>query len=141
MPPGYRSSLYQSERPMAPATRNSITSSMVAMPPMPIRGIFNRLGHLINAPQRNGLDGGAAQPAQNVAQDRPATRQSTAMPRHVLISDRPSAPPASAARAISVMSVTLGVSLARIGSEHPAAHARDHFLAHAADWCRNRPRR
>ena len=39
------------------------------------------------------------------------------MPRQVLISETASAPPSSAARAIAAMSVTLGVSLARIGSE------------------------
>ena len=42
-------------------------------------------------------------------------RQSIAMPRHVLISEMASAPPAAAALAMAGMLVTLGVSLAMIG--------------------------
>ena len=56
-------------------------------------------------------------------------RQSMAMPRQVLINESASAPPASAARAISVMSVTLGVSLARIGQRTRLAHAGDDLFA------------
>ena len=37
------------------------------------------------------------------------------IPITVFINDRPSAPPASAARAISPMAVTLGVNLMKIG--------------------------
>ena len=44
-------------------------------------------------------------------------RQSMAMPSTVLMSEMASAPPSAAALAMSAMLVTLGVSLARIGSE------------------------
>ena len=110
------------ERP-SPATRNSITSSIVAIPPIPMA--VHGLADLIDAPQGDGLDRG---PAQSTEHAPPSTGlrclQSIAIPRQVLISEIASAPPASAARAISATLVTLGVSLATIGCPLAAVQSR-----------------
>ena len=57
-------------------------------------------------------------------------RQSTAMPRQVLISERASAPPASAARAMAAMLGDVGGELGDDRQRAGAADARDHRLAH-----------
>ena len=65
-----------------------------------------------------GLMAGPLSPPKTLASLGRRVSTSTAMASRVLISEIPSAPPSSAARAISAMSVTFGESLAMSG---PAA--------------------
>ena len=57
---------------LAPATRNSITSSSVAMPPMPMIGTLTCARDLPDQAQGQRLDRRPAQAAGDVAEDRPA---------------------------------------------------------------------
>ena len=66
--------------------------------------------------QANGLIAGPLSPPVTPPSIARCFRQFTAMPKNVLTNDRASAPARAAASATATMSVTLGVSFARIGT-------------------------
>ena len=94
----------------APASMNSMASSAVRIPPMPMMGIFTAWAHCQTIRTAMGLMAGPDMPPVLLARAKVLRSISIFIPVSVLISDITSAPPASAALAISAMSVTFGVS-------------------------------
>ena len=95
---------------VAPASMNSTASLQSIIPPKPMTGIFTVLAtcHTI----RNAIGFTAAPDIPPVIVDKIGRLRSAsiAIPSNVLINDTLSAPLSSAARAISVISVTFGES-------------------------------
>ena len=81
------------------------------MPPRPITGIFTAFAVCQTILTATGLTAGPERPPVTVDRHGRRRSTSTAIPMSVLMSETASAPSASTARAISVMSVTLGDSL------------------------------
>ena len=97
---------------VAPARRNSTASVPYVTPPIPTIGTLTAFCHLPDHAQCDRLDrraGKAAHEARELGTVRFSA--SMAMPSSVLMSETASAPSASTERAISAMSVTLGLSL------------------------------
>ena len=102
---------------------NSITSSMVAMPPMPTMGILTARATCQTQRRANGLMAGPDRPPMPLPRIGFLRRQSMAIPRKVLTKLTASQPPSAAPWAISTMLVTLGVSLASRGKSGQASRA------------------
>ena len=94
----------------APAIINSMASSAVAIPPMPMTGIETACAACQTMRTATGLIAGPDRPPVLLASTNCRLSISIFAPVIVLIREIASAPPASAARAICVISVTLGVS-------------------------------
>ena len=95
---------------VAPAKRNSTTSLAVAIPPIPIIGIFTALNTLCTLAIAMGLIAGPDRPPKVVLSLGLRVFKSIAIPTTVLIALTASAPPDSAAWAISSIRVTLGLN-------------------------------
>ena len=67
---GRRSWQFPPERRWRPASRNSTASSGVTMPPMPMTGMIDRLGCLVDHAQGDGLDGRPGEAAGDIAEAR-----------------------------------------------------------------------
>jgi len=114
---------------VAPAMRNSIASSVVVIPPMPTTGIFTACATCQTILRATGLTAGPDNPPTILASFGRLVLVSMAMPRSVLISETASAPPASTALAMTVISVTLGESLTISGRSVTARTASVTFCA------------
>ena len=95
---------------VAPANRNSIASCALVIPPSPMMGIFTALAVCHTMRSAMGFTHGPERPPVTVESMGRRCSASMAIPNRVLMRDTESAPSASAARAISVMSVTFGES-------------------------------
>ncbi|KJU85557.1 hypothetical protein MBAV_002246 [Candidatus Magnetobacterium bavaricum] len=96
----------------APARMNSMASSAVIIPPMPISGADgNALCTCQSILSATGFMAGPDSPPMTLDNRGLLLSISIAMPVSVFISDRASAPAPTATLAISVMSVTFGESL------------------------------
>ena len=93
---------------VAPASINSTASFHPMIPPSPMTGIFTALATCHTIRNAIGFTAAPLMPPVIVESTGRRFSASTAIPSRVLIRDTLSAPEASAARAISVMSVTLG---------------------------------
>ena len=102
---------------LAPASMYSMASSAVAMPPQPIIGISTARAHCQVMRTTMGRIAGPDRPPVMLPSLGRWLSISTAMARKVLATTSASAPAASAARAISAMSVTLGDSFTQRGRE------------------------
>ena len=80
------------------------------MPPMPTMGILTAFAHCHTIRTATGLIAGPDMPPVLLARAKLLRRMSIFIPVSVLIREIASAPPASAAFAISVMSVTFGLN-------------------------------
>ena len=100
---------------VAPASMNSTASVPLEMPPMPRSGTFTALWHCHTQRRATGLMAGPEKPAKGRDVSVQRRSASMAMPMSVLMREMASAPADSAARAISAISVTLGVSLTMSG--------------------------
>ncbi len=87
-----------------------MASSAVIMPPSPTTGMDTARATCHTMRSATGFTQGPLSPPVPMLSSGLRFSMSTAMPMSVLISDTLSAPSASQARAISVMSVTLGDS-------------------------------
>ncbi len=94
----------------APAIRNSKASRPSIIPPRPITGILTDLAVCQTILTAIGRMHGPERPPVTVLNTGRLRSTSMAIPRNVLTNETESAPVASTARAISVMSVTLGES-------------------------------
>ena len=103
------------ETAVAPAMRNSTASSPVAIPPIPITGIFTAWDASYTILTATGFTAGPEKPPVLLARTNFFLYISIFIPISVLMSDIASAPPASAARAISFILVTLGESFMMTG--------------------------
>ena len=92
----------------APASMNSIASFQFMIPPNPMTGIFTALDTCHTMRNAIGFTAAPDMPPVIVESIGRLRSTSIAIPSNVLISDTLSAPLPSAARAISVMSVTFG---------------------------------
>ena len=95
---------------VAPASMNSTASLQFMIPPSPITGIFTALATCQTILRAIGFTAAPLIPPVIVESTGLRFSALIAIPSRVLISDTLSAPAPSAARAISVMSVTLGES-------------------------------
>ena len=95
---------------VAPANINSTASRHEAIPPNPITGMRTAFAVCHTIRSATGFTQGPESPPVTVERIGFLRSASTAIPSRVLISDTASAPSASTARAISVMSVTFGES-------------------------------
>ena len=98
------------ETAVAPAIINSRASSALAIPPIPMIGIFTAFATWYTMRTATGFTAGPDIPPVLLARAKVLRLISIFIPVMVLIRETTSAPPLSAARAISVMSVTLGLS-------------------------------
>ena len=96
----------------APATRNSIASSAVAMPPIPTTGASIARATSRTIRRASGLMHGPESPPTPRPRTGARRFQSIAMPTYVLITLTQSAPALTAACAMGRTSVTLGDSFA-----------------------------
>ena len=122
---GRRSSPCRSAPRTAPATRNSITSSIVAIPPTAMTGNAFAFAICQTIRSTSGLIAGPLRPPVTLPRIGLLLPPVDAMPRSVFTSDTASAPPSAAALAIATMSVTFGVSLAMSGMRAGVAAAAD----------------
>src|SRR6185437_8071233 len=94
----------------APASMNSITSSAVVMPPMPMTGISTVCAASYTMRRAIGLIAGPLKPAVMLEMRGLRVLASMAMPTKVFTSETASAPAFSADLAMAAMLVTLGES-------------------------------
>lgn len=94
----------------APAKRNSMASRAFMIPPKPTTGIFTALATCHTIRKAMGFTAAPDMPPVTVESIGRLRSASIAIPSRVLMRETLSAPPFSAARAISVMSVTFGES-------------------------------
>ncbi len=95
---------------VAPAKKNSIASVAFIIPPIPMTGIFTAFETCHTMRKAIGLTAGPDKPPVMVDKIGFLFSASIAIPKSVFIKETLSAPLASATRAISVISVTLGDS-------------------------------
>ena len=93
---------------VAPASINSTASFQSMMPPNPMTGIFTTLATCQTIRRAIGFTAAPLMPPVMVERTGRRFSASIAIPNNVFIKETLSAPDASAARAISVISVTLG---------------------------------
>ena len=94
----------------APASMNSTASFQFMIPPKPMTGIFTALATCHTIRKAMGFTAAPDIPPVTVESIGRLRSASIAIPSRVLMRETLSAPPFSAARAISVMSVTFGES-------------------------------
>ena len=99
----------------APARMNSSASSALQIPPMPITGTRTVWATWYTIRTATGLMAGPDSPPVLLARAKVLRFTSIFIPVRVLIREMASAPPSSAARAMTVMSVTLGLSFMIMG--------------------------
>ncbi len=115
----------------APASMNSITSSAVLMPPMPITGMRTVFAASHTMRKAMGLIAGPDSPAVMLEMRGWRVSASMAMATKVFTSEMASAPASSAARATSGMLVTLGDSFTINGRVASFFDGADHVEQHA----------
>ena len=100
---------------VAPARMNSTASCQLLMPPMPMRGTFTAWATWYTMRTATGCTAGPERPPTVFPSTGRCFQMSIFIPTRVLMREMASVPAASTARAISVMSVTLGDSLVITG--------------------------
>src|SRR5207244_11303504 len=124
---------------VAPARRCSTASAALMMPPQPMTGMLTARAHWNTMRTITGRMAGPDRPPITLPSLGLRVSVSIDMPSSVLATTSASAPASSAARAISAMSATLGVSLAQIGTRAERLISQIARCVSFADMAKARP--